>query len=461
MLIFPVKIRDSLPTDHPEMPAQMPPETKKKDRENPVSRIPAPPMDQFNYALSGLGDQSIRMVVSFGGTVDAARLGAALGEVMREAPVLNSRFVEGNTPCWEGLPGRVPASFISIVPSSGSDHDLGRLLAVPVDSAAGPQIRVTILRGIGGDTLCITVHHAVMDAHGLFSCTRALAEYYRCPERRDAPLNATSDRSLEKVLASVQAGGIPKTHMDLHPPPTGWAFPCSQSANLTRSFAIRTLPASYLAAVKQKGKEKGATVNDVLLSAYFLALFATIQPDGGQPLPVMVSLDLRRYRDKAQPASLSEDLSNQSVAFPVMVAPDGICSLEAMMERVQNEMNYRKAHNPGIDSALDLDAFGYADFMGIQERVRAMKQEYLQYRANPPFLANIGVIPDKTVDFSPDLPVLGAYIAGIVIDPPGITLGVTTFKDRLTLAMGYGSPAISRESMERFMDLLVGYLPAP
>jgi hypothetical protein len=63
------------------------------------------------------------------------------------------------------------------------------------------------------------------------------------------------------------------------------------------------------------------------------------------------------------------------------------------------------------------------------------------------------------VAFSQDIPVTNAFVAGIVIDPPGVALGVTTFKDRITLTTGYGSPAIPHAAMEQFMDTLVSYLP--
>ena len=37
--------------------------------------------------------------------------------------------------------------------------------------------------------------------------------------------------------------------------------------------------------------------------------------------------------------------------------------------------------------------------------------------ANPPFLGNIGMIPKEAVAFSQDIPVIHAFVAGIVIDP--------------------------------------------
>ena len=149
---------------------------------SPPCRIPAPPMDQFNYALQALGDQSMHMVISFRGLLDERRLMEAAASVLDEVPVLGSRFVGCDAPYWEYMTETNHAALIRIHLSSDPYRDLPRVLAIPVDPAAGPQICLHLLRTNSSDTLCITVHHAAMDAHGLLACTCMLAECYRNPD---------------------------------------------------------------------------------------------------------------------------------------------------------------------------------------------------------------------------------------------------------------------------------------
>ena len=424
----------------------------------PPCRIPAPPMDQFNYALQALGDQSMHMVISFRGLIDERRLMAAAASVLEEVPVLGSRFVECDAPYWERMPETSHAALIRIHLSSDPDRDLPRVIAIPVDPATGPQICLHLLRTNSSDMLCITVHHTAMDAHGLLACTRMLAECYRNPDCKAAQQTEHTDRSLVAVLA-----GFPQTKQICNQPapedpPTGWAFPAGSGDGSTRDFAMRTLPASRLDAVKRAGKLLGATVNDILLAAYFQALCTTIGPPPGHPVPIMVSIDLRRYLNTPYKVSQNNTICNQSVAFPVMMTP-GMQSGDEMIACARLAMHAHMAHNPGIASAVDLESFGYAEFACICERVQTMKATYAACHANPPFLGNIGIIPDECVAFSQDLAVTNAFVAGIVIDPPGVALGVTTFKGRLTLVIGYGTPAIPHAAMEQFMDTLVSYLP--
>ena len=414
-------------------------------------------MDQFNYALSGLGDQTMRMVVGFEGRLDEKRLEDALARVLAQIPVLNSRFVETGAPYWEHLGDARRQNKVQVMYAETGDRAPDLFLGTPVDPAAGPQIRLRVLRTPHGDTLCIAVHHAAMDARGLLACTRLLADYYREPGRPDCPNNAAGDRSLTPVLALFpEACGVPGAAPEKSP--VGWAFPGTTGKEVTRVFSLRTLPGERLDAIKNAGHQQGATVTDVILAAYFRALCTEIRPDPGTRLPIMVSIDLRRYlacTGRESPATL---VSNQSVAFPVVMVPETGSFGEAIVQ-AHAAMQVNMAHNPGISSAADLEQFGYQGFAKIQKRVQETKAEYADRHANTPFLANIGIIPGDTVAFSPDLPVADAYLAGIVLDPPGVALGVTTFKGRLTLIAGYGTPGVSRVAIERLMDRIVSCLP--
>ena len=104
--------------------------------------------------------------------------------MLAEVPLLGSRFVECDVPYWENMPEINRAALIRFHLSSDPYRDLPRVLAIPVDPAAGPQICLHLLRTNCSDPLCITVHHAAMDAHGLLACARLLAECYRNHDRK-------------------------------------------------------------------------------------------------------------------------------------------------------------------------------------------------------------------------------------------------------------------------------------
>jgi NRPS condensation-like uncharacterized protein len=436
-------------------------------------RIPASPMDQFNYALQGLGESTMHFAIVFDGVLDTGRLEQACAAARELVPVVGSRFVEAAAPYWERIPGGNVHDRIRVHPSADRDRDIQNVLTLPVDPATGPPVRLDILRSGSGDTLCITVHHAAMDAHGLIVYAQLLAGFYRNPGAgQGRSLSPSQDRSLTRLLSQFPKGNPVPVITAPAPRHQGWTFPARPGDCTKRAFAIRTLPAERMSAIRSAARIRGATVNDLLLAAFFSALCDYSRPEPATDLPISVSIDLRRYlaMKKSAPAETDPDtnvpvallpldtIANLSVAFDVML-PTGSRSFDERIMQASTAMQVHKAHNPGIDAALEIESYGYTNFAGFTERVRLMRDEAAGTGATTPLLGNIGILPEAATAFSPDLPVINAFIAGIVINPPGIALGVTTFRNRMTLSIGYGSADIQHDRMERFMDTLTGYLP--
>lgn len=438
-----------------------------------LDRIPAPPMDQFNYALRELGESTMHLVIVFDGHLDEERLEQACAAIRAMVPVLGSRFVEAPAPYWEWIPGGNAHDRVLVHPSLHRDRDLQNVLTLPLDPATGPPVRLDILRSGTGDTLCITVHHAAMDAYGLIVYSQLLAGCYRHPDTGQGRFPfPCPDRSLTGVLSQF-TGEKPVpvliSHGSLHP---GWTFPARPGDCKKRAFAIRTLPAERIYAIKSAARVRGATVNDLLLAAFFSALCDYSHPEPVTEVPISVSIDLRRYLGgkKSAPVEMDPDtndamaslpldaIANLSVAFNVLLCT-GSRTFDEQIVQATAAMQVHKAHNPGIDAAVDIESFGYANFAGICERVRMMRDRAAETGAATPLLGNIGILPEASTAFSPALPVTNAFIAGIIINPPGIALGVTTFRNCMTLSIGYGSATILHDIMERFMDTLTGYLP--
>ena len=103
-------------------------------------------------------------------------------------------------------------------------------------------------------------------------------------------------------------------------PPGGWAFPVGSGGGGTRDFALRTLPASSLDAVKRAGNLQEETVNDVLLAAYFLALCRTIGRHRAARCQLWYPF-LRRYLNDPRPSRKKIMICNQSVAFAIQRNP--------------------------------------------------------------------------------------------------------------------------------------------
>jgi NRPS condensation-like uncharacterized protein len=441
-------------------------------------------MDQFNYALSEVSDQLMHFIVSFDGAIDEVRLRNALLQTFDIAPVLGCRFVEDDLPYWERLPAISQEEIFRIHPLEDPERDLPHIMVQPVEASTGPQVRLDVLRSVR-DTLCITVHHAVMDANGLRVYAALLAQLYRSgePYARQCE-TALPDRTLTPVISQFspeERSALLAQNAERH---AAWAFSAMSADCGERSFAIRTLSPECLRATKRNGKARGATVNDILIGAYFLTLCEFVKPEPDVSLPILLSIDLRRYiAGKSGPVPLygqfngygsdtppqgagaagcgiipdARAICNLSVAFEVILKT-GARTLDEVLPEVAATMRHHKAGTPGLASALDIESLAKNGYAEVRERVRMMKESCIMTGNENPFLANTGIIPDGMLEFSPDLPVLNAFIAGFVVYPPGIAVGVSTFRDMLTLSTGYCISSIPEETMERFLDAFVGKL---
>ncbi|MCX6697017.1 MAG: hypothetical protein NTV84_05550, partial [Methanoregula sp.] len=120
-----------------------------------ANRIPASPMDQFNYALRELGEQSMHFVIAFDGQIDEM-LKHACAATLAVVPVLGCRFVEADAPYWERITSFNADDLVRIHPSVDRDLDLQKVLIAPIDPATSPPVRLDIIRSESRDTLCIT-----------------------------------------------------------------------------------------------------------------------------------------------------------------------------------------------------------------------------------------------------------------------------------------------------------------
>src|SRR5690606_21933097 len=130
---------------------------------------------------------------------------------------------------------------------------------------------------------------------------------------------APYERSTERVLALYSEEERQQALAEEEPFVDRWRFPIERTGRGTPHIARRTLSPERLGRMKAFGRGHGATVNDVLIAAFFLA-FQKIRgesSDRGEPRSLLTSADLRRRYP-----GLYEDapLTNLSIAYEVTLS---------------------------------------------------------------------------------------------------------------------------------------------
>lgn len=437
---------------------------------------PAPAFDLFNVYFERIYDPTMHMVFAFDGHLDEGVLKTATMRMLEANPCLRSRFVEGaGMPCWEEIPeAEWEWAFVCLPPDGEGEEGNARPFPpktppAPLDVRRGPQLRVSLLREEGGDRVTVACHHGFCDAGGLRDLAKQLFTVYRelqrNPDFRPAP-TGWYDRSMEPVLARFTAEEIRQVSDADEPFVDRWRFPVERTGRGTPRIASRKFSPERLRRAKAFGKEHGATINDIMIGAFFLA-FQKIRDDPADidaPRSLLTSADLRRFLDGAYDGTDCLPM-NLSVAFEVTLTAGEDARLEDVIGQVTAVTKQRKAEGlaMGLGCLLFYEDICAGGMPAVREFFDGMMQGYETTGQKNPVFSNIGIF--RKEDFLPlegrdgrPLRLRDVCLLPCVCWPYGFLMSLSTFRDAMTIVVAYEEGPYSGEKVERFLALVDGYL---
>jgi NRPS condensation-like uncharacterized protein len=401
-------------------------------------------------------------VLGLDGRLDARRLSRAFRLSLDAEPVLGCRFVQQRGRClWERLTDldRLPlCQAIECADTQGLDRELQRFLLAPLDPIAGPAAAALLLRA-ERDTLVVKLHHLAADGGGLLQFLRVLATIYRelgaNPAYRPEPNLA--DRGQGQVLRRVGLAGILRALASTWHTArvAGWDPIATGDDRSSRTFAMRQLGPERVRALRAWGRAQGVSVNDLLLAALYEAMFATVHGPVGRALTIGVPIDLRRYL--APGAALPVcNLSNSADVTLVREEGDTFADTLAQAHAAMQAM---KSTPRGLALAVMAEVVAWPGLALARTALEQLVRRIAPTESAKPFLSNVGIIDERLVDFG-ELAVVDAYGLGTVSYPPGLLITASTFREVMTIAIGFCDSATDPTLVERLLDHMVGELPA-
>lgn len=413
---------------------------------------PAPPFDLFNVSFERIYDPTMHLLFAFDGQIDEERLKDATLRLVAANPYLGCRFAERDgVPCWEEIPEEEwDRAFVVLPPGT-------EMPPAPLDVRRGPQVRVSLLRKDGGDRVVVTCHHGFCDARGLRDLARDLFATYR--GTTPAPVG-WYDRGADQVLARFSPEEKERAREAEEPFVDRWRFPVEREGRGTPRVAYRTLPPDSLRRAKAFGKKHGATVNDVMIAAFFLAVLKSRDDpaDRNAPRAILTSADLRRHLDRPVPPM------NLSIAYDITLTAGEGAGLEEVIGQVTAETRRRKENGLGLGCILFYNEIYAGGMAAVDEFFAGMKRRYEGTGLKNPVFSNIGVLDEGVVlplegkDGRP-LDLRGACILPCVCWPYGFLMSLSTFRESMTIVSAYEEGPYSREKVEDFLDYVVECLP--
>lgn len=422
--------------------------------------LPVNGHDIYNYvARYGMGNFHSQAIMRLDGRLDFDKLTKAVRLSFDAEPVLGCRFVEGNPPYWKRLENIDEVQFCSLDEVSDVPAAIQGFLESRLDMDNDSMIKVKLIRSEFYDTLGIKVNHACCDGNGIKEYIQLLSDIYfqiDGPDGAYVPKPATRGRiDQDRLFKSLgikepEALWIPGSDISI---PT-WAFPWMQDTSSSSRIVICRIPQDELDKMRSYAKSRGATINDLILTAYYRAMLGMGQPVYGVPMGINVTIDLRRYL----PDNKTEAICNFSGSTNTWLTMVENEAFSDTLSRVVYMMNEIKNGYPGLQSAIGLERLEKISFRDTLAYYHATSKVGKKMPHCPAFygnrcipaLSNLGILSKSLIKFD-DVTVSDYYIIPPVVGPPGILLVANTYNGIMTLAAGFIKNTVLQNVVERLL----------
>jgi len=412
-------------------------------------RLNAELWDKMHYLFRDFNDRMVHVELEYDFVPDIDALKTVLICALEKAPVLHSRFVDTRLSThWEIMPYDIDKVFTVSYPEdvkTAVDEFLTGYIP-PEDSL---QIRVALFIKDGRSTLCMIENHMCMDGGDLKYFLQAFCENYTAyVEKGISPVSfRTGSRSYDDVYSgftNTEAGVAQRLFKNINAR-DNHKFPLTADNIRDTSFIARkSFPEETLDKLKAKGKELGATINELLLASYFYSVYELADYNIKDKVMISNAIDLRRHMKNVDDKGFTNHTSWMQCAIPER----GKDIFETVKYVVASSNRFKKDKFMGL-YGLPLLNFGY-NFLP-----HAVSEEIIKVGYSNPLMAmsNIGVLNGQHFALCGNEPV-NAFMSGAVKYKPFVLLTVTTYKKVITLSMCVRGNDEDKKIVNRFFELM-------
>ena len=404
--------------------------------------------DKMHYLFRDFNDRMVHVALYYDFCIDIEKLKTVLICFFEKAPVLHSSFVDNKiAPHWEVREYHID-DVLTVAYPEDMEAAVDAFLTQYIPPESDLQMKAAVFLKDGQSVLCIVENHMCMDGgdfkYFMSALCQAYSEYDR--EGKSPVALRTGKRDYAAVYEdySYAEQRMAKNLYKNVCAKDDHRFPLTRDSIRDASFiARRTIPASKFDQIKAAGKSHGATVNDMLLAAYFYSLYELAGYDRSESVTISCAVDLRRHiKDNS-----GEGLTNHTAFMQCAVPERGEDVFQTLRYVVASSEKYKKDKFMGL-YGLPLLNLGYSVLP------HAASEEIIKIGYSNPLLAmsNIGILDEKALALSGHEPTEG-FMTGAVKYKPYALLSATTLRKAITLSMCVRGNEEDREIVERFFDM--------
>ncbi|PKM94687.1 MAG: hypothetical protein CVU84_09225 [Firmicutes bacterium HGW-Firmicutes-1] len=405
--------------------------------------------DRFNYLASFKSfNAQIHAILTFQEHLDIELLKKAVRLSIEAEPILSCGVVEEDlVPFWRSFDNLDTIEWFTFVESNEVEYKTQEFLQKPLGLEGQQQLYVQLIRSVDEDVLGVKMNHASADGGGVKEYLILLAGIYTrlCQEPLYQPQINYDARRDQKNYFDTLGISEPITlfNPDQSPELPTWTFPY-QNLDIGSMFVSkRRINGENYRRLLEYSKEQSVTVNTIILTSLYRSLFKLIRPPFEEEMEINVTKDLRRECTCKQ--TICNLSSKLSMRIPRLQEETYVSTLK----RVDFEMKRMKERDSGLDTALFFEVLGVIEYAQAIEILDGLKQQAIESGKCTPFLSNMGVIQPLNFNF---VQAKDAYMLTPYMYAPEFMLGVSTYKETLTLAVSYSEISTRKEDVETFLQ---------
>ena len=412
-------------------------------------RLTAELWDKMHYLFRDFNDRMVHVELNYDFIPDIEALKTVIICAFEKAPVLHSKFVDTKLSThWEVKPYDIDDVFSVSYPENVEDA-VDAFLTQYIAPDADIQMKFALFIKDGKSTLCMVENHMCMDGGDLKYFLQAFCENYsKYVTDGISPVEfRTGSRSYDDVysgFSKTEAGVAQRLFKNINAK-DNHKFPLTPNNIRDKSFIARKkFSEETLAKLKVKGKELGATINELLLASYFYSVYELAGYPKTDKVMISNAIDLRRHMDNVEDKGFTNHTSWMQCAIPER----GRDIFETIQYVVRSSNKFKKDKFMGL-YGLPLLNFGYNILP------HAASEEIIKIGYSNPLMAmsNIGVL--KGADFA----LVGheptdAFMSGAVKYKPFVLLTATTYRNVITLSMCVRGNEEDKKIVNDFFSLM-------
>ncbi len=411
--------------------------------------------DKMHYLFRDFNDRMVHVELRYDFEINIDALKTVLICFLEKAPVLHSSFTDNRIhPYWTVKDYKIDDVLtVKEVSEAELDFEINNFLIQYIPPDADVQMKVAVFNHNGKSVLCVVENHMCMDGGDLKYFMKALCQNYNdYIESGISPVDLrTGTRSYESVYEDFSTGEkrLAKNLYKNVNSKDDHGFPFTPNSIRDKSFiAKRKIPASKFDEIRFAGKKHGATINDMLLTAYFYALYELAGFDSREGISISCAVDLRRHLKSSE----GQGVTNHTAWMQCRVPERGANIFETLNFVVQSSNQFKEDKFIGLHG-LPLLSFGYK-ILPLAASEEVIKIGY----ANPLLaMSNIGILEVDKLALEGHEPIDG-FMSGAVKYKPYALLSVTSVRKELTLSMCVRGNDEDKLIVDKFFDLIVKYI---